>query len=35
VWDEPETYADLDAETVYNRTYEWNHTLGDVISAVV
>ena len=35
VWDEPGTYADLGAETVHNRTYEWNHTLGDVVSAVI
>ena len=35
VWDEPGTYADLDAETVHNRTYEWNHTLGEVVSAVI
>jgi SAM-dependent methyltransferase len=35
VWDEPGTYADFEAETVNNRTYEWNHTLGDVISALV
>jgi len=35
VWDEPGTYADLEAETVHNTTYEWNHTLGDVVSAVI
>ena len=35
VWDEPGTYADLETETVYNRTYEWNHTLGEVVSAVI
>src|SRR3954447_5764327 len=34
VWDEPGTYADFDAETVHNVTYEWNHTLGNVVSAV-
>ena len=34
VWDEPGTYADFDAETVHNLTYEWNHTFGKVISAV-
>src|SRR5215204_5157376 len=34
VWDEPGTYADFDAETHNNVTYEWNHTLGDVVSAV-
>ena len=35
VWDEAGTYADLDAETVNNRTYEWHHTLGDVVGAVI
>jgi SAM-dependent methyltransferase len=35
VWDEPGTYADLEAETVHNTTYEWNHALGDVVSALV
>ena len=35
VWDEPGTYADLDAETVNNVIYEWDHTLGEVISAIV
>jgi SAM-dependent methyltransferase len=35
VWDEPGTYADFSAETVHNRTYEWNHTLGEVVSAVI
>lgn len=34
VWDEPGTYADFEAETVNNVTYEWNHTLGEVLSAV-
>ena len=34
VWDEPGTYADLEAETTHNKTYEWNHTLGDVVSAI-
>jgi SAM-dependent methyltransferase len=34
VWDEPGTYAEPDGGTVHNRTYEWNHTLGDVVSAV-
>src|SRR5829696_8020249 len=34
VWEEPGTYADFDAETSNNVTYEWNHTLGDVVSAV-
>src|SRR5215213_749018 len=35
VWDELGTYADFDAETTNNITYEWNHTLGKVVSAVI
>lgn len=35
VWDEPGTYADFEAETVHNRTYEWNHALGEVVGAVL
>lgn len=35
VWDEPGTYADLDADTAHNRTYEMSHTLGEVVSAVI
>lgn len=34
VWDEPGTYADLEAETENNVTYEWNHTLGAVVTAL-
>ncbi len=34
VWNEPGTYADLDAVTVHNRSVEWQHTLGDVVSAL-
>jgi SAM-dependent methyltransferase len=33
-WDEPGTYADLSAATEHNRSVEWYHTLGDVISAL-
>jgi hypothetical protein len=35
VWDESGTYADLEAQTVHNRTYDWNQTLADVVSAVI
>jgi 2-polyprenyl-3-methyl-5-hydroxy-6-metoxy-1,4-benzoquinol methylase len=35
VWDEPGTYADLDAETEHNLTYEWKHTLSDVVTALI
>jgi 2-polyprenyl-3-methyl-5-hydroxy-6-metoxy-1,4-benzoquinol methylase len=33
--DEPGTYGDLTAETVQNRTIEWTHGVGDVVSAVI
>ncbi len=35
VWDEPGTYADMTAKTVNNRSYEWNHGLGAVVSAII
>ena len=35
VWDEPGTYADLDAETTHNVTYEWHHPISDVVSALI
>jgi len=34
-WDEPGTYADLEAVTDHNRTVEWHHGLGAVVSAVL
>jgi hypothetical protein len=34
-FDEPGTYADLGATTEHNRTEEWQHPLGDVVSAVI
>ncbi|MGW2489340.1 class I SAM-dependent methyltransferase [Streptomyces sp. NPDC001606] len=34
VYDEPGTYADRSAATVHNRSVEWQHTLGDVVSAL-
>jgi SAM-dependent methyltransferase len=33
-FDEPGTYADPDATTTHNRSVEWNHGLGDVVSAL-
>jgi SAM-dependent methyltransferase len=35
VWDEPGTYADPEAETANNTTYEWTHTLSEVVNATV
>ncbi|MCM2391247.1 class I SAM-dependent methyltransferase [Streptomyces albipurpureus] len=32
--DTPGTYADLDAETVNNRSVEWQHPIGEVVSAL-
>ena len=34
-WDEPGTYADPSAPTVHNRSMEWNHGLGAIVSALV
>ncbi|MFB7618707.1 class I SAM-dependent methyltransferase [Kitasatospora sp. NPDC056181] len=34
VFDEPGTYADPDAATTANLTYEWRHGVGDVVSAL-
>lgn len=34
-FDDPGTYADLAAQTEQNRTEEWQHPLGDVVSAVI
>lgn len=34
-FDEPGTYAELDAATDHNVTQEWNHTLADVIGALL
>jgi SAM-dependent methyltransferase len=33
--DEPGTYADLEAPTEHNRTEEWQHSLGEVVTAVI
>ncbi|MYW05803.1 methyltransferase, partial [Streptomyces sp. SID3343] len=35
VWDEPGTYADTNAKTSSNVTVEWQHGIGDVVSALV
>lgn len=34
-WEEGGTYADLGAETANNRTVEWHHGLGEVVTALV
>jgi SAM-dependent methyltransferase len=35
MFDEPGTYVRTDHEFVHNRTYEWNHGLGEVVSALL
>jgi SAM-dependent methyltransferase len=35
LYDEPGTYADLEAPTEHNRTEEWEHGLGEVVSALI
>jgi SAM-dependent methyltransferase len=35
VWDEPGTYVETDVQFQHNRTLEWNHGLGDIITAVL
>ncbi len=35
VFDEPGTYADRGARTEHNRTTEWSHGLGEVVSALI
>jgi SAM-dependent methyltransferase len=35
VFEDPGTYADLDAKTVNDRTEEWQHPLSDVVTAVI
>lgn len=34
-WDEPGTYADAAAVTRHNRSYEWIHPIGAVVSALL
>lgn len=34
-WEADGTYADLTAETTHNRTVEWHHGLGDVVTALI
>ena len=35
VFDEPGTYVTTDHEFVHNRTYEWNHGLGQIVTALL
>jgi SAM-dependent methyltransferase len=33
--DEPGSYTDPGAVTVHNQAYEWQHTMGDIVTAIV
>jgi 2-polyprenyl-3-methyl-5-hydroxy-6-metoxy-1,4-benzoquinol methylase len=35
VFDDPGTYADRGAQTAHNRTTEWSHGLGEVVTALI
>ncbi len=35
VWDEPGTYVDTDASFTANVTHEWNHGLGEIVTALL
>jgi SAM-dependent methyltransferase len=35
IWDEGGTYAATDVEFTHNRTAEWNHGLGEIVTAVL
>jgi SAM-dependent methyltransferase len=35
VWDEPGTYVETDAVFTHNLTHEWNHGLGELITALL
>jgi hypothetical protein len=35
VYDEGGTYVSTDAEFVHNTTHEWNHGLGEIVTAVL
>jgi SAM-dependent methyltransferase len=35
VWDEPGTYVETDAVFEHNLTHEWNHGLGEIVTALI
>ena len=35
VWDEPGTYVETDVEFQHTRTLEWNHGLGEIVTALL
>jgi hypothetical protein len=34
-WEDAGTYADPDAATTHNRSFEWQHPISEVVSAVL
>jgi hypothetical protein len=34
-WDEPGTYVQTEATFAHNETHEWNHGLGEVVTALL
>ena len=35
VWDEPGTYVETDVEFTHNRTLEWSHGLGEIVTGLL
>jgi len=35
VWDEPGTYVETEATFAHNRMHEWNHGLGEIVTALL
>jgi SAM-dependent methyltransferase len=35
VWDDPGTYVETNVTFTHNRTYEWNHGLGEIVTALL
>ena len=35
VWDEPGTYVESDVQFVHTTTHDWNHGLGEMVTALL
>lgn len=35
VWDDATTYVDVTAPIAHTRTYEWNHSMGEIVTALI
>jgi SAM-dependent methyltransferase len=35
VWDDATTYVDVAAPIAHTRTYEWNHSMGEIVTALI